>query len=373
MHGYIRCVKRVSKCLALIFAVTGAAISQAGTLTVTTPSSGDFLGLNNTVSFNIINASTQVTVRVKATQVANPAIQVEVETRVTPNAQGEASGSVSLNFTSGFPNGDYTLTVTPTEVGGVYAPVPPINVTVDVVAPKFLAFNPIGNGFVRDNVLISALFQEDNMKEWRVKVGGADIPNNSGSLVMLSVNWDTSLELVDGPKSIVITADDKAKNSVNQTINVTLDRLPPISTVLAPTSNDRYFGNARIPVVVQIADQFAGAVDERTVEVFIRDTNGNFITRVSRRSVNNSGATMTWTGRIRDISRLPSIFDVVVQATDKAGNSAVEQSVRIERNRSGVHIQNDTETPDESGSETVVDKGIMWRKGTIVFGLRRRH
>ncbi|MBL8068037.1 MAG: hypothetical protein JNM28_06285 [Armatimonadetes bacterium] len=366
-------MNRVSKCLALLFAMTGATVAQAGTLTVTSPSSGDFLGLNNTVSFNIVNASTQVTVRVRATQVANPAIQVEVETKVTPNAQGEASGSVQLNFTTGFPSGDYTLNVTPTEVGGFYPAVPPINVTVDVVAPKFLAFNPLSNGFVRDSVLISALLEETNMKEWRVKVGGADIPNNTGSTVMLSVNWDTSLELTDGPKSIVITADDQAKNSVNQTINVTLDRLPPISTVLAPTSSDRYFGNARVPVVVQIADQFAGAVDDRTVEVFIRDTNGNFVTRVARRSVNNNGATMNWTGRIRDISQLPSIFDVVVQATDKAGNSAVEQTVRIERNRSGVHIQNGNQSSEEPGSDTVVDKGIMWRKGTIIFGLRRRH
>jgi hypothetical protein len=358
---------------ALLIGILGATFAHAGTITITSPNSGDYLGLSNQVNFNINNATAEVTVNVRATQVADPTVQIAVETKVTPNGNGQVSGSVNLNFTSGFPNGAYTLNITAIQAGGVFNNVPPIPVTVDVVAPKFISFNPTTNRFVRDSVFISALFQEDNMKEWRVKVSGADIPNNTGSINTLAVNWNSDLEVDDGNKNIVISAEDLAGNKVSQSINVTLDRLPPSSTILAPNSNDSFFGEARVPVVVTIADQFNGAVDERTVDVFIRDTNGNFVTRVARRSVNASGATVTWTGRIRNISDLPAIFDLVIAATDKAGNAGTEQIVRIERNRSRVSSAiNAIETP-EVGSETVEDKAILWKKNTLRFGLRKRH
>jgi len=360
------------KRIAFLIGILGAAFAQAGTINVTSPSSGEYLGLNNQVSFNITNANAEVTVNVRAVQVADPTVQISVETKVTPDGDGQASGNVNLNFTSGFPGGAYTLTVTATESGGVFNNVPPIAVTVDVVAPKFIAFNPTTNRFVRDSVFISAIFQEDNMKEWRVKVSGADIPNNTGATNTLAVNWNSDLEVDDGNKSIVISSEDLAGNTVNQTINVTLDRLPPSSTILAPTSNDNFFGDARVPVVITVADQFNNAVDERTIDVIIRDTNGNFVTRVARRSVNSAGSTLTWTGRIRDVSSLPAIFDLVVSATDKAGNPATEQVVRIERNRSRVQTGNNN-SEEPVGSGTVVDKGIIVKKNKILIGLRKRH
>lgn len=362
------------KRIALLIGILGASFAQAGTITVTSPNSGDYLGLSNQVQFNINNANAEVTVEVTATQVANPTIKVTVQTKVTPNSSGQVSGSVNLNFTSGFPSGAYNLSVVATEPGGVFNNVPTIPVTVDVIAPKFIAFNPTTSKFVRGSVLITALFQEDNMKEWRVQVGGGDIPNNTGSANNLAVTWDSDLEVTDGQKNIVISSEDLAENKVSQTISVTLDRLPPVSTILSPNANDSFFGNARVPVVVTVGDQFASAVDERTIDVFIRDTNGNFVTRVARRSVNASGANLTWTGRIRDISTVPAIFDLVVAATDKAGNAAAEQVVRIERDRSRVNTSIlNALTPPEVNSETVVDKAILWKKNKIQFGLRKRH
>lgn len=352
-------VMKLTRNAALFATIMGISLSYGSNITVTSPNSGDFLGLNNTVQFNITNASQEVNVRVRAVQIADPTVQIEVQNDFIPNANGQITGSVNLNFTSGFPNGPYTLTVIPTEPGATFNNVPPIPITVDVVPPKFLNFNPITGGFVRDSVFISAQFLETNMEEWRVKVGGADIPNNTGTNNTLGVTWNSDLELTDGSKSIVISAEDLAGNTASQTINVTLDRLPPSSSVLAPTSNDRFFGNARIPVVIDIVDQFANALDERTVDVFIRDTSGAFVTRVARRSVRNSGNSLTWTGRIRDASRIPATFDLVVAATDKAGNAATEQVVRIERNRSRVSNTNKTVSginPDDPTSETVVEK-----------------
>ncbi|MBA4292893.1 hypothetical protein C0431_07950 [bacterium] len=361
---------KLTRNAAVLAAIFGAVMALGSNISVTEPTANDFLGLNNSVSFNITNAVQKVTVRARATQVADPTIQIEVQNDFTPNTDGKVSGTLNLNFTSGFPNGAYTLVVTATEPGAVFNIVPPIPVTVDVQPPKFLSFNPQTNGFVRDNVFISALFQETNMKEWRVKVAGADIPNNTGTINTLGVTWNSNLELNDGQKNIVISAEDLAGNTVSQSVNVTLDRLPPSSTVLAPTANDRFFGNARVPVIVNIADQFSGALDERTIDVFIRDTSGNFVTRVARRSVNSNGSTLTWTGRIRDISTVPTTFDLVVAATDRAGNAATEQVVRIERNRSIVTMRGGV-TPPPVTSETVRDKATMLRTGPIQFGLRR--
>jgi hypothetical protein len=353
-------VKRIFSAM-LVFGVLGQA--HAGTITITKPNSGDFLGLSNQISFNITGANTQVTVRAVATQVSDPTVQVSVENEFTPGTDNKINGTLNLNFTSGFPSGAYNLNITATEPGAVYNVLPVIPVTVDVTEPKFLFFNPISSRFIRGTVPISALFQETNMKEWRVQVNNADIPNNTGDTLALNVNWNSDLELADGAKTISIRAEDKAGNSKSESINVTLDRLPPSATVLAPNSSDRYFGNARVPVVVDIVDQFANALDERTIDVVIRDAGGNFITRVARRSIRPNGNTITWTGRIRDISVLPTVFDIVVLATDKAGNAATNQVIRIDRTRvrtSGRQA--------EAASETVVDKAVQIRRRLVQFG-----
>src|SRR5690606_39209171 len=111
--------------------------------------------------------------------------------------------------------------------------------------------------------------------------------------------------------------------------------------ILSPTSTDVFYGNARIPVIVEITDQFNNAVDARTIDVVIEDMQGNLIGRVARRSVNNQGAKVTFSGRIRDISSLPSEFKIVVHVSDRAGNAAVDQEVTITKGRGvfdGYHV-----------------------------------
>ena len=330
-------------------AILAALAAQAGTITVTKPNAGDFLGKTNTVSFNIDSAVTEVTVKVTATQVSDPTLQISTSKKFTPDGFGKVAGSITLNLSSGLPSGPYTVLVEATEAGNFYNSLPPIAVTVDVKDPEFLQFNPINGAFVRDNVNIFSSFLEDNMDEWRVQINGADIPNNTGATNVLSVLWNANLEVEDGQKTVNISAKDKAGNTKNQSFSVTLDRVAPTSTILAPTGNETVLPGTRLAVAIDIVDQFAGAVDERTVEVRLEDVSGNFIGRVARRSVRSSGTTLSWSGRIRNIGDLPSAFDIVVTATDKAGNRATDQRVRVSRGRGTA----DTPFGEDDGSETV--------------------
>ncbi len=326
---------------------------MAATITVTDPVNNDFLGRSNNVSFNIANATSKVEVTVKATFNDDNAISVSQRREFTPNAQGSASGTVPLNFPETQPNGQYTIEIT-TVSTDPYNNIADIPVTVDVKNPKILNFNPIQNTFVRDVVQISAQFAEENIKEWRVTVGGNDIPGNVGATQSLSVNWDSSAFTNDGNQSISIRIEDLAGNSASQSIPVTIDRLPPSSNVLAPLASQTYRPGSRIPVVVEISDQFAESLDERTVDVTITNNNGDFLGRVARISTSRQGNNLIWTGRLRDSSRYPSEFVIKVQARDKAGNQATDQTVAVVTTREGGFDVVASEN-EKSGSQAVKD------------------
>lgn len=350
-----------------------ASLVSAGTITVTSPTSGEFLGKSNNVSFNIRNAVSKVTVRVTATQVADPTITVSTQREFTPNVDGEIGGSIPLNLSSGLANGPYSLTVVATEPNASYNVVPAIPVIVDVKDPRFIQFNPISGNFVRGLVPISSLFDEENMKEWRVQVNNADIPNNTGSTTILSVLWDSTLETADGAKTITITAEDQAGNKASQSISVTIDRVAPTSTILAPTGAEIILPGSRLAVVAVIDDQFANSVDERTVDVTIEDTNGNFVMRVARRTIRNNGNSLTWAGRIRDASKLPSEFDLVITAGDKAGNRATTQRLRLKvgGSRSKSDLLRALNVPEEEGSSETLGE-VVGKAQTKASNLRKR-
>lgn len=350
-----------------------ASLVSAGTITVTSPTSGEFLGKSNNVSFNIRNAVSKVTVRVTATQVADPTITVSTQREFTPNVDGEIGGSIPLNLSSGLANGPYSLTVVATEPDASYNIVPAIPVIVDVKDPRFIQFNPISGNFVRGLVPISSLFDEENMKEWRVQVNNADIPNNTGSTTILSVLWDSTLETADGAKTITITAEDQAGNKASQSISVTIDRVAPTSTILAPTGAEIILPGSRLAVVAVIDDQFANSVDERTVDVTIEDTNGNFVMRVARRTIRNNGNSLTWAGRIRDASKLPSEFDLVITAGDKAGNRATTQRLRLKvgGSRSKSDLLRALNVPEEEGSSETLGE-VVGQAQTKASNLRKR-
>ncbi|MBX3110483.1 MAG: hypothetical protein KF857_00615 [Fimbriimonadaceae bacterium] len=315
----------------VLTAIAMAGAAFAGTITVTSPSNGDFLGQNNQVKFNITGSSAKVTVKATATSVTDPAINITVQDDFTPPVSGEISGSLTLNFNQSVPQGPYTLKVRATEPGNTYNSPADLTLTIDIDKPKFLDFNPLNNSFVKGIVPITASFREENMKEWRVQVGGSDIPNNTGVTNDLLVNWDTTGFTKDGPQSISIKATDKANNQDSKSINLTIDRLPPSLAVNSPRDGDTYRSGSNIPVVLTATDQFSGSLDKYAITVEITTMADVVIGRVARSSVTVNGNSVVWTGRLRATRNLPAQFKLRFTAVDKAGNVATTQTVLVNR------------------------------------------
>ena len=302
---------------------------QAGIITITSPNDGDYLGKTNKVRFTITGASVQVTVTVTATLDSNPAVVVTVEEDFDPDVNGEIEGDIDLNFASSTPQGDWTLNFEAEEPGNTYNVVPAISVIVDVRDPRFRNSNPLADAFVRGVVNISADLDEPNIKEWRVRINGSDIPNNSGTTTVVAVVWDTTDIIDDGSQSITIVVEDLAGNKTTKSIGVTLDRVNPSSTIVSPTAGSIIRPNTRIVVVVDVLDQFTDSIHRTGIDVELRRLDDPYLGRVSRRSINQNGTTTTWVGRIRRARNMPNEFKLVVSVVDKAGNIGVVQEVII--------------------------------------------
>jgi hypothetical protein len=306
-----------------------ATSALAGNITVTSPNSGDFLGTTNSVKFLITGAVVQVTVKVTATLDSNPAVNVVVQQQFTPNSEGKIDNSVALNFSPSTPEGAYTLTVEVTEPGNTYnTPVIPVN--VDVKVPKFGNSNPLANSFVKGVVPIVI---DLVVEEWRVKINSADIPNNSGATNLISVNWDSNTIVTDGPQTINVSVEDLAGNTANKDIQVTVDRIKPSSTILAPTVGASVRPGSQLAVVVEVTDQFQGSIHPTGVRVRMETMGGSPLGLVPRRNVDTSGSNMTWTGRLRISGNTPDQFKIIVEAIDRAGNVAVVQEVVVNTTR----------------------------------------
>jgi hypothetical protein len=314
--------------LGLIVAGICSAISAfAGTFSVTSPTNGAWLGSTNTLNFTGNGAHVQITVQAIIT---SPSGSTTVSTNVNPDVNGNFTGTLPLNFSPSVAQGDYTIAVTATEPGNTYAPVN-LNVKVDTKTPKLLEFSPAQNSFSKGTIPIFFKILEANMKEWRITVGGADIPNNTGTTeTTLSVNYDSSTLENDGAQNIALSAKDQAGNTLSYTIPLTIDRKAPNSLIQFPQSTSPIRPRSDINVIVDVSDQFAGAVDFTGVDVVIQKTDGSFFTRASRIAWKDIGNnTWRWTGRLRYRAGMPTTFKIVVSALDKAGNVAVRQEVTI--------------------------------------------
>jgi hypothetical protein len=311
----------------LVALLASLSMAFAGTLTVKSPTEGQFLGLNNSIKFQITGAVVNVTV--KAT-VTGPNGTIVVEDDFTPDGNGKIDNQLSLNFNQNTPEGDYSIKVEATEPNNTYTPTT-LNVKVDTNKPKFLSFVPSTNSFVRGQVKIRAKLKETNPKQWEVKVDGNPIPNNTGTGLDVSADWDASTLTEDGEHTITIVAKDQADNSQTQSISVTLDRNAPVTTIAFPRSDTKLQPGTTIAVIVDVRDASSSSVDVTGLDVVARKLDGTYITRVSRVSVKANGSdTMRWTGRIRyQRGLLPSKFKLVVTAVDKAGNVATKQEVTV--------------------------------------------
>lgn len=305
-----------------------AAAAFAGELVLKSPTQGSFLGLTNSIQFSITGAKVQVTVTATVT---GPSGVTKIAQQFTPDADGKINDSIALNFSEDTPTGDYSIKLSASEPNNTYTD-QSVSVKVDVEKPKFYSFSPNDGAFVRGIVKIRASILEANLKDWRVKVNGNDIPNNTGTTNDVVVDWDATNVKTDGDNTITIEVRDLANNSVTQTIKVTLDRLPPTITVLYPSSSTKLLAGTTISVAVDVNDLSNSSVDGSGIDVVVRRADNNaYITRVTRTSIGPSGdKTLRWVGRIRyQAGLLPSKFKLVVTAVDRAGNVATPQEVSL--------------------------------------------
>lgn len=323
--------------LGAAIALMAVAANAQFTLQVTSPLEGAFLGFNNQVKFLVQNATEETTIKITS---AGPGGNTVIEQRFTPNADNKIDGSIALNFNESSPSGAYVITVEAFDSTFTATPVVR-NVTVDVTRPKIFEFNPVSNGAVKGPVVpINVKIQEDNLKEWRVKIDGNDIPNNTGTTLdgnnSFQVNWSVSGYPTDGSHSISITVKDQSDNEATQTISVRLDRLPPTVNIGFPRSDSEVRPNSDFSVIADITDPNGGLIDVTGVDVIIKKMDGTVIFRVPRVSFSPTGSgSYRWNGRVRTRTvRLPAQFKIVVNCVDRAGNIANEQEVSIDTNRS---------------------------------------
>ncbi len=340
----MRLMKRfLSLWLALFVAVCANA---AGTITVTSPPKGTAVAptptkASTTINYSIVASipgATEVTIDAKIFRQDTGALyrNLTAVSKVTPNTDGKATGSFTVSFTRGIdPEIVYRVEVRAREVdrpGETYNTNQNMFLKPDLTAPKILAFNPLNGAFVKGVVHVTVKISEANLKDWRVQVGGADLPNGEGSTVdaegRFSVDWDSSGELLDGQKTISIRVRDTADNEVTQNINVTIDRVKPLITIQAPVNNSQFAPGTTLAVTVDIKDAGMAVTG---VDVVLRTTTGVFILRVARQSFTSpSGGNFRWTGRVRwRDGLLPAQFKLQVTAVDRAGNVATPQSVTV--------------------------------------------
>jgi hypothetical protein len=309
----------------IVFALA-ACLTFAGTLTVTSPTSGAYIGTTNTLGFNITGAEVQVTVKVVVTY---PTSATSTYTQqFSPDTSGDITGTMALDFTESDPQGVYKIAVSATEPGNSYESTT-LSVTLLPKSPVFTGYSPGTGSYVKGIVPIRATIQDTYLQQWTVQVNGQDIANNTGSTDSVAVNWDTTGIAKDGPQTVTITATDMAQNTTTVTMTLTVIRVPPVVTVEYPTSTTRLVPGSDVSIVLSIQSEFSGAVDKQGVTVLAETMSGSFIAMASVISF-TSGTTNVWNGRIRWIpGLLPKQFKLVATCMDKAGNTATPQTVTV--------------------------------------------
>jgi len=319
--------------LRLLFATlavfTAAIASAVGTLTVTSPTEGAFLGATNNLTFTINGAVQEVQVTVTITGPGG--VTTLGPTPLAPTGTPPTiAGTIAMNFSQSSPEGAYTIVVSATENGAPYTPVT-IHVTVIVTKPKFYDFNPIANSFVKGpNVPIIVKVITSHLKTWHVTINGQDIPNNTGTTLdadnTFTVMWNVSGILLDGAQTINIDVKDQANNDSTQSFTVTLDRVPPTATIQFPRSDTRIRPHSTVPVTVDVQDsQGASAIDVTGIDIVIKDMSDHQLLRVPRTSFQSG----RWTGRILSYVTLPSQFKVVAKVVNRAGTAGATQTTIV--------------------------------------------
>lgn len=310
----------------------GQGLAHAGTLTITSPAPGGFLGSNSSAGVALTGVTGEVRVAVEVVKVDDASSKLLVEANFSPNAEGKVEGTLPLAFGASYAEGEYKLSASAKEAGNpanAYPSPPPILVRVDVTAPRWEWFSPADASFVKGDVRVRGQIQEPYLREWRVLADGLDIPGGSGPGNLFSFVWNAGAAPTDGEHTLTFRATDEAGNQTEHMVSVTLDRVKPSIEIRTPTNNSTFRPGTTIPVAVDVTDQFTNSLTAASADVQIWSTSDRFLGRVARSSYGFSGSKLVWNGRLRASRPLPSVFKIVVFAWDRAGNQANRQETLV--------------------------------------------
>ena len=331
-------MKKFVRSLAILcLAVSAMAAHAQFNFSVSSPAENGYIGLDTVIKFLVTDAVEDVTIKVTADGPAGSTIN---EQTFTPNSDNEILSTMHIFFNEASEEGPYTLTIEAFD-STFNAPTIVRHVTLDVIKPRILDSNPLSGGAVKGPIVpIVVRVEEANLKEWKVKIDNADIPNNTGSTLdgnnAFQVDWNVGANPGDANHTISISVKDQAGNTATRNISIRIDRVAPSIAISFPRSDTNIRPNSDFSVIVDFNDPSNGLIDVTGVDVIIRKLDGTYLYRVPRVKFQQTGSgAFRWTGHVRKKAvNLPSQFKIVVSAVDRAGNVAVDQEVTINTGRS---------------------------------------
>jgi hypothetical protein len=201
-------------------------------------------------------------------------------------------------------------------------------VVLDTIPPVVAITAPVDGLYT--NIVQVTVSGTVNEEVTSVTVNGTSATLNAGSTPVANTTFTTTLTLVEGINSIVVTAVDKAGNTGTATINVTLDTIAPQIAVIGP-ADGALLNNGQIT--------FGGSAAEPVTQVTV---NG-----IAAQAGSNGGYTLP-------VTLVEGSNTLIVTATDRAGNRSTSTiTVNLDSIAPSAPLLNPIVTPTRFATTTV--------------------
>jgi len=238
----------------------------------------------------------------------------------TPKALWTSPGEQTFDWdTTNYQDGPYDVKLSVLDKAGNVAE-KTIRATVDNTLPSAVIDEPASGSFLRLSVLIKVTASDTNFDRMEVQIDSKRVKmwTNGGSEVL---EWNTRKDS-DGVHNVSLTVVDKAGNSREVSVIVTVDNTPPV--IGTPTwSPEEPGANEMITINVTVSEPTFGSGVQNVTLLFKNKT----ITEWQSIPMTLKGG--NWTVSLANQS--DTLFTFVIKAFDKAGNMAdsVEQEFKV--------------------------------------------
>jgi hypothetical protein len=194
-----------------------------------------------------------------------------------------------------------------------------IFVTVDNTLPAATIHTPSEKAILKGTVLVNVTGSDDNFKEMELKIDDIKVKGwtEAGNLVYL---WDTTAYL-DGNYTIALVVYDKANNTKEASVVVTVDNTAPV--IMAPTWIPKEPSiNELVIVTAKVTDPYPGSGIKTVILWFRNATMEDWHALLMSLDVESGN----WTTTIPAQS-LETTVRFYIEAFDKADNKAVREEI----------------------------------------------